>query len=125
MPRELRSLQSLLQEPEYKPTDPKKRESYLEFVEKQVILDVLFEPYVQKSFIQYDVFPFSEKGFLGNETAMLNVITFWKHYWHKYMDRLSEAAILEDEYETYLQKEGVLLKEEEDQDEDDVGGDDA
>ena len=46
------------------------------------------------------------------------------------MDRLSEAAILEDEYENYLKKEGVLLKEEEEgQDDDDMdeslGGEDA
>ena len=59
------------------------------------------------------MFPFSEKGFLGNETAILNVVTFWKHYWHKYMDKLGEATILEDEYADYLQKEGVLLKAEE------------
>lgn len=80
-------------------------------MEKQVILDVLFEPYVQKSFIQYDAFPFSEEGFLGKETALLNVITFWKHYWHKYMDRLSQATILEDEYEKYLKAEGIMIKE--------------
>ena len=76
---------------------------------------MLFEPYVQKSFIQYDVFPFSEEGFLGKETAMLNVITFWKHYWHKYMDQLSEATILEDEYENYLKDQGVIIKEEEEE----------
>ena len=71
---------------------------------------------MQKSFIQYDVFPFSEKGYLGNETALLNVVTFWKHYWHKYMDKLGKATILEDEYEEYLQKEGVILKPEESDD---------
>lgn len=71
----------------------------------------MFDPYVQQSFIQYDVFPFSEKGFLGNETALLNVITFWKHYWHKYMDQLSKATILEDEYEKYLQKQGVIIED--------------
>ena len=86
LPKQLRSLESLLRQPVPGPKDPKCRETYLNFVEKQVILDVLFEPYIQTSFIQYDVFPFSEEGFLGNETAMLNVITFWKHYWHKYMD---------------------------------------
>ena len=100
-----------MKQPDVGPKDPKSRETYLEFVEKQVILDVLFDPYVQQSFIQYDVFPFSEKGFLGNETALLNVITFWKHYWHKYMDQLSKATILEDEYEKYLQKQGVIIED--------------
>ena len=113
LPRELRSLSSLLAQPEAEAGDPKRRETYLEYVEKQVILDIVFEPFIQKSYIQYDVFPFTEQGFLGNETALLNVITFWKHYWHKYMDRMQEIIILEDEYEKFLQKQGVLIREEE------------
>ena len=112
MPRELRSLESLMQRPDLpEREDPRKSETFLQYVEKQVILDVLFEPYVQKSFIQYDTFPFSERGFLGSETAQLNVITFWRHYWHKYMDQISEATILEDEYENYLKSEGIFLKD--------------
>lgn len=51
---------------------------------------------------------------MGNETAMLNVITFWKHYYHKYRDQMQEAAILEDEYEKYLMDEGILLQQETD-----------
>ena len=47
LPRELRSLSSLLAEPDQKPSDPRSQETYLEFVEKQVILDVLFDPFVQ------------------------------------------------------------------------------
>ena len=77
---------------------------------------MLFEPFVQRSFIQYDVFPFSEKGFLGQETALLNVITFWKHYWHKYMDQLSQATLLEDEYAKFLESQGVLLDRQDEQD---------
>lgn len=68
--KDLRSLGSLLAPPELPhKADPKKQETFLEYVEKQVILDVLFEPFIQQSYIQYDVFPFSEIGFLGNETA--------------------------------------------------------
>lgn len=52
----------------------------MEFVEKQVILDVLFEPYMFPNFVQYNSFPYDPEGFLGKETALLNVFTFWKHY---------------------------------------------
>ena len=76
-----------------------------------MILDILLEPHIQKSYIQYDVFPFSEEGFVGKETAMLNVVTFWKHYWHKYMDRMSEVKILEDEYEELFKKDESLKRE--------------
>jgi hypothetical protein len=49
-------------------------------VEKQVIFDLLFDPFITKSFIEYESFPFSPEGFLGKEAALLNVFTFWKHY---------------------------------------------
>ena len=112
LPRELRSLDSLQRIPALPDKlDPKKSETFLQFVEKQVILDVMLEPYLQRSFIQYDAFPYTEKGFLASETAQLNVITFWRHYWHKYMDQMQEATILEDEYQNYLQAEGIFLKD--------------
>jgi len=56
------------------------RGTFLEFVEKLVILDVLFEPYMFNNFIEFESFPFEPKNFLGSETALLNVFTFWKHY---------------------------------------------
>jgi hypothetical protein len=55
-------------------------ETFLEYVEKQVILDLLFDPFIFKNFIQFNSFPFNHEGFLGKETAVLNVFTFWKHY---------------------------------------------
>lgn len=48
---------------------------------------------------------------------MLNVITFWKHYWHKYMDQLSKATILEDEYEKYLKAQGMIISKGDNSDE--------
>jgi hypothetical protein len=56
------------------------QETFLEFVEKLVILDVLFEPYLTENFIEYEAFPFDPNNFLGKETALLNIFTFWKHY---------------------------------------------
>ena len=46
LPRELRSLESLQREPHSDKTDGKSNDTYLEFVEKQVILDILFQPYI-------------------------------------------------------------------------------
>ena len=52
----------------------------MEFVEKLAIMDVIFEPYLEETFMQYERFPYDPEGFLGSETAVLNVDTFWAHY---------------------------------------------
>lgn len=95
--------------PKAKPTDPILQESFLEFVEKLVILDVLIEPYLYENFIQYESFPYDPEGYLGNETAMLNVFTFWKHYQARYVTQLREAGIIEEEYNEWLVKDGQVL----------------
>ena len=81
----MQPLDALLKPPKPPPTDPLMQESFLEFVEKQVILDVMLEPYLFETFIQYNVFPYDPAGFLGKETAILNVFTFWKHYQERYV----------------------------------------
>ena len=86
LPKTMRSLESMLKAPTPKSKDPLKQETFLEFVEKQVILDVIFEPFLEECYLQYEKFPFDPSGFLGKETAILNVYTFWKHYQGKYMD---------------------------------------
>ena len=108
LPKKMRPLADLIALPV-----PKKQETFLEFVEKLAILDVIFEPYLEENFMQYDRFPYDPKGFLGNETAILNVLTFWQHYQNKYMDQMGQAAALEDAYREWITKEGQLLPEEE------------
>lgn len=49
--RNLKSLESLQKQPAPKQKDPLKQETFLEFVEKQVILDVIFEPFMFQNFI--------------------------------------------------------------------------
>ena len=88
-------------------------------MEKQVILDVIFEPFMDENYMQYEKFPYDSSGFLGHETAILNVVTFWKHYQAKYMDQMAEANVLEDEYEEWREKEGQALHGEQEQAEQD------
>jgi hypothetical protein len=66
----------------------------------------MLEPYLFETFIQYNVFPYDPSGFLGKETAILNVFTFWKHYQERYVTQLGKASIVEDEYNEWLVKEG-------------------
>ena len=61
-------------------------------------------------FVRHKSFPFSHEGFLGHETAILNVFTFWDHFQQKYVKQLKDAAILEEEFDKYMQKEGFDIK---------------
>ena len=94
--------------------DPLLQQTFLEFVEKLVILDVLLEPYLAVNFIEYDSFPYDHNNFLGKETALLNIFTFWKHYQSKYAGKLEEAPILEEEYQAWAEKEGQSFSKEDD-----------
>jgi len=73
---------------------------------------VLFDPYIFQNYVQYESFPYDPEDFLGNETALLNVFTFWKHYQEKYVEQLSEASIIEEEYNKWLKADGQVLKKE-------------
>ena len=79
-------------------------------MEKQVIMDVLFEPFIYQHFVRHKSFPYSHEGFLGHETAVLNVFTFWDHFQTKYVKQLKNAAIQEDEFEKYMAEEGYNIK---------------
>ena len=92
------------------PSDPILQETFLEFVEKLCILDVLIEPFLYENFIQYESFPYDPEGYLGHETALLNVFTFWKHYQGKYVTQLNSATVVEDEYNEWLLKEGQIFE---------------
>ena len=86
------------------------KETWLEFLVKQVIMDVLFEPYIYQHFVRHKAFPYSPDGFLGHETGILNVFTFWDHYQQKYVKKLKDAAILEEEFDKYMYEEGYDIR---------------
>jgi len=118
MPQEMRSLESLINVSknwngnrfDSESKDDKKvlqQETFLEYVEKLAILDVLFEPFIQDHFVKHKSFPFTEKGFLGHETAVLNVFTFWNHYRNKYAKELAHLVVPADKMEEYQQEMGL------------------
>jgi hypothetical protein len=49
--RNLSNLESFMKCPAPKETNPLQADTFLEFIEKQVIMDVLFEPFLYKNFI--------------------------------------------------------------------------
>jgi len=69
----------------------------------------MIDPFLFRNFIQYESFPYDPEGFLGKETAILNVFTFWKHYQERYVSQLSKASIVEEEYNEWMVKEGQIF----------------
>jgi hypothetical protein len=60
--------------------------------------------------VRYKAFPYDPEGFMGKETALLNVFTFWDHYQQKYVKQLKGAAIIEEEFDKYMREEGYENK---------------
>lgn len=118
LPRNLQSLESFFDVGNNIPSDKKsttaipldQQETWLEFIEKQVIMDVLFEPFLFRNFLRFKAFPYDPEGFLGSETAVLNLFTFWDHYQDKYVKQLKSTTILEEEFDDYMRDEGYDLK---------------
>eukprot|EP00347_Sterkiella_histriomuscorum_P019331 403342056 len=115
MRKELRPLESFYKDPETfvkNPQTPQQmlnQDSFLEFVEKQVIMDTILETFVYENFIQYKSFPFDPTPFMGRETAAYNVFTYWKHYKEKYMKIVESTKVLEEDYKKYIKDEGRKL----------------
>lgn len=112
LPREVSPLSELLKIPEIwnapKDTSPNaflNQDSFLEFVEKQVMLELLQDLFIDKYFISKKSFPFSHEGFLGHETAVLNVLTFWHHYKEKYRKEMQKKGVISAEKMEQWEKE--------------------
>ena len=81
------------------------QDSFLEFIEKLVILELLQEPFLHDNFVSKNSFPFSHEGFIGHETALLNVFTFWNHYRAKYTKEMEAKKLVSAEKFEFWQKE--------------------
>jgi hypothetical protein len=70
-------------------------------VEKLSILDLIITShppsFLHKNFLKLESFPYSHRGFLGHETAVLNVFTFWKHYRQKYTKEMGSKILMDEE----------------------------
>ena len=89
--------------------DPLKQETFIEFVEKLVILDLITRSwplnFLEENFLKIGRFPYDPRGFLGYETALLNVVTFWNHYRKKYSRLLASKVVVTDDELLQYQKE--------------------
>ncbi len=72
-----------------------KEQTFMEFIEKLVILDVILEPVITRYFVKYRSFPFMCEETLGGKENIGKIFIIWMHYYKIYFGHLSEK-VLED-----------------------------
>ena len=72
--------------------------TYLEYVEKQVILDLIFDPFVQQNFIKFESFPFSANDTIGAAANKTNIFIIWDHYYRKYAKLINNRLSIAKEF---------------------------
>ena len=73
----------------------KKKESALSFsdyIEKHVILDIMFDRFVNENFVQFKSFPFTGENTIGQEVHFNNVFMIWKHFYRRYCSKFNNIA---------------------------------
>lgn len=49
---------------------PEEKESYIEYIEKHVMLDLMIDPMIRDYFIKHKVYPYSGKGYIGHRSMV-------------------------------------------------------
>eukprot|EP01017_Pseudomicrothorax_dubius_P044274 TRINITY_DN7469_c1_g1_i3.p1 TRINITY_DN7469_c1_g1~~TRINITY_DN7469_c1_g1_i3.p1 ORF type:complete len:306 (+),score=37.10 TRINITY_DN7469_c1_g1_i3:511-1428(+) len=91
----IQSLQKFLQDKNEGLTD----ESYLDYVEKHVILDMLMEDYIKEYFIDFGIFPFSGEGIFGREFSAVNTMTVWNYNYNRYLKKMNALEKTTDTFD--------------------------
>ena len=76
--------------------------SFVDFIEKMVIIDFFFENFVGDNFISNQSFPFSGKHTTAWMSGFCNLFHLWDHYMKEYKKQVSEFSIHDKEYRKYF-----------------------
>ena len=58
--------------------------TFVEYIEKHVILDIMLEPYIKNYFIIHQSFPYLAKDTIGHWSMMQNIFLIFEHYYRQY-----------------------------------------
>ena len=60
------------------------QQSFIEYIEKQVILDMLLDPILRKYFTEFRTFPFVPEHTIGSKTMLAQLFVIYEHYFREY-----------------------------------------
>lgn len=58
--------------------------TFVEYIEKHVILDLMFEPIIRKNFVLNQSFPYVPTDLVGYFTMNQNIFIMFEHYYRTY-----------------------------------------
>jgi len=82
--------------------------TYLEYVEKQVLLDMIFDPFVRENWIKFKSFPFAAQDTIGVNVNKTNIFMIWDHYFRKYAKMINNRAPFSKKYVAIDPKDEIL-----------------
>jgi hypothetical protein len=68
-------------------------QSFMEFIEKLVILDLIIEPIFTRYFVKYRSFPFLCDHTIGGQENVGKIFAVWMHFYNTYYSLLSEKRL--------------------------------
>jgi hypothetical protein len=78
-----------------------KTNSYVEYIQKHALVDVMFNSFIADHFMNYKFFPFNGVGLPGWEVSQMNTEQFWSHFYGKFMSMLNNVFIDEKSGEDF------------------------
>lgn len=65
-------------------------ETYIEYVEKHVILDLMIEPFIRDYFVKNKIFPYQGKQYIGHKAMIQQIFVMLEHFYHQHSKDLKE-----------------------------------
>ena len=76
-------------------------DSYVDFVRKHALVDVMLGSFINDYFMEYEYFPFSGIGLLGWKAGATNLKSFWNYYYKEALDKLKTVKVSPIEEKMY------------------------
>ncbi|CAI2364467.1 unnamed protein product [Moneuplotes crassus] len=78
--------------------------TYVEYVQKHALFDVMFDSFVHNNFMKYSFFPFNGVGLYNWASSISSTIEYWNHFYGKYLDEFQKIDIPGEEKDLYSKK---------------------
>lgn len=78
------------------------RETYIEYIEKHVILDLMIDPILRDYFVRHSVFPFTGKSYIGQKSMIQQIFVMLEHFYHTHSKPIRDVEPMSfDERQVY------------------------
>jgi hypothetical protein len=76
--------------------------TYVDFIEKLVLIDYFFENFINDNFVKYQSFPYSGKHTHAWMSGFCNLFNMWPHYNKTCREKLNQNFLIDKDYSDHL-----------------------